>query len=941
MPNFSNLFQGFPQPPSLFTIMANGVPTAYLNTLGLNDITFSSQPLTGLYLVNKQLADNSSSSGHTLYPISPPMVWEAAGLNGFNTSQPTQWWAYAQGKSITANVTNSTFILRSVVAGVPSGQTSYNFSVESNAFVSLQNGQMNYNGNTGVQQVTLNNSSAGVFTAFYWWAMTSANNLGAHTGGNGGALSITFALNNASGNANYNWLNIGGAINQTGSANGLYRGLYINPVLTSMTGTWVSIETSFGLTKLNAGGITGSSTDVLLLTNGTASTSTSTIQQSPNLHFQGSAWATTGATSQSVDFIQYVSPVSGSSASGYLVLASSTGGSTYSNAVTISSSGALTAASTISNPYLFATSTAPSSNSSATYLTPNGIYLPSPGGPSTSLIQATLSGNGGGGIYVITMNTMNNMSWGSGVSGLINISSNFITAATSTAIYNHVAISPNINQPSGANGLSRGIYLNATIPSVFDYRAIESNVGKWVLNQGFMGQTPTKNAAASMTFGSGTFTDISSATGSTISMAASVAYGIVTHASTYSNITYTNAATVYIDGPPATGSNVKITNPYSLYVNNGLTYFNKLSVGSIQDILGSTGINGYILSATANGLQWIPNSGGSGSGSQGSQGNQGYQGLQGSTGSQGNQGYQGLQGSTGSQGNQGYQGLQGSTGSQGNQGLDGSQGNQGYQGLQGSTGSQGNQGLDGIQGIIGSTGSQGNQGFQGIVGYQGPQGPIPSFNLQQVYNNSIGAEIVTGVTQGALSIQRGTNSDTDQVLNIEDGSGNTNFYITGSGSVYEKSLQIWGLSGNGIQSLYIDNFGNVNATSSYGPQGFQGLIGVQGSTGYQGNTGPTINLQQAYNNSIGVEIITSATQGSLTIQRGSSFDTDQVLNIEDGSGNTNFYITGSGSVYEKSLQIWGLSGNGIQSLYVDNFGNVNATNSNISQALALAYSIVL
>jgi hypothetical protein len=50
--------------------------------------------------------------------------------------------------------------------------------------------------------------------------------------------------------------------------------------------------------------------------------------------------------------------------------------------------------------------------------------------------------------------------------------------------------------------------------------------------------------------------------------------------------TYTNSATVYIDGPPQASSNVILTNPYSLYVNSGNSYFG--GIVTLSDTTDST-----------------------------------------------------------------------------------------------------------------------------------------------------------------------------------------------------------------------------------------------------------------------------------------------------------------------------------------------------------------
>ena len=48
---------------------------------------------------------------------------------------------------------------------------------------------------------------------------------------------------------------------------------------------------------------------------------------------------------------------------------------------------------------------------------------------------------------------------------------------------------------------------------------------------------------------------------------------------------------------------------------------------------------------------------------------------------------------------------------------------------------------------------------------------IQTQSLQDTYNNSTNPEIVTDATRGAVSIKRGSTADTDNVLEIIDGSG--------------------------------------------------------------------------------------------------------------------------------------------------------------------------
>ncbi len=66
----------------------------------------------------------------------------------------------------------------------------------------------------------------------------------------------------------------------------------------------------------------------------------------------------------------------------------------------------------------------------------------------------------------------------------------------------------------------------------------------------------------------------------------------------------------------------------------------------------------------------------------------------------------------------------------------------------------------------------------------------------------------------------------------------------------------------------------------------------------------TGSLQQAYNNST-VPQITTSTTGAVTLQRGSSLDTDKVLDIHNGAAISKFYLTGEGSMSfgDKAMKI--------------------------------------
>lgn len=67
----------------------------------------------------------------------------------------------------------------------------------------------------------------------------------------------------------------------------------------------------------------------------------------------------------------------------------------------------------------------------------------------------------------------------SGTSELILLNEGF-APTSGTGVWNSLTIKPTINQIGGANGITRGLYLNATVTAAADYRAIEVATGKIV-----------------------------------------------------------------------------------------------------------------------------------------------------------------------------------------------------------------------------------------------------------------------------------------------------------------------------------------------------------------------------------------------------------------------------------------------------------------------------
>lgn len=91
----------------------------------------------------------------------------------------------------------------------------------------------------------------------------------------------------------------------------------------------------------------------------------------------------------------------------------------------------------------------------------------------------------------------------------------------------------------------------------------------------------------------GAYTDTVSTAG-TKNHAPIVAFDAVAISAAVAGVIYTNASTLYIDGPPTASTNVTITNPYAIYINTGAVRLNgpitlNTSQGTAGQVLTSAG----------------------------------------------------------------------------------------------------------------------------------------------------------------------------------------------------------------------------------------------------------------------------------------------------------------------------------------------------------------
>ena len=210
-----------------------------------------------------------------------------------------------------------------------------------------------------------------------------------------------------------------------------------------------------------------------------------------------------------------------------------------------------------------------------------------------------------------------------------------VSPSSGNMIWAGYAFQPTINQTGSASGITRGFYVNPTLTSAYDFRAIEVVNGKTILGSSsgnvligtstdagykldingtsrhsllstFNGGLLTSGNISSSAWGNGgvnlqinnaTYTDTST-TGGTVTNNMVNVFGVPTLASTNTGITYTNTATVYIAGVPSAGTNATLTNSYALYSNGAGLFFNTLGGANAASI--------YITGSTYNQIRFGP-----------------------------------------------------------------------------------------------------------------------------------------------------------------------------------------------------------------------------------------------------------------------------------------------------------------------------------------------
>ena len=146
----------------------------------------------------------------------------------------------------------------------------------------------------------------------------------------------------------------------------------------------------------------------------------------------------------------------------------------------------------------------------------------------------------------------------------------------------YIASYSSFTMPSGAYlDFDKGVSSNYRIYKngiVLQFNSAGGFSFNGIISSGGFGSISNASSAAwgvlspSFYTASKTMTDTSTPASTTVSNVTAVSGGFMsaTLAATNTSITYTTAATMVINGPPTAGTNVTITNPYSLYVTSGV-----------------------------------------------------------------------------------------------------------------------------------------------------------------------------------------------------------------------------------------------------------------------------------------------------------------------------------------------------------------------------------
>lgn len=116
------------------------------------------------------------------------------------------------------------------------------------------------------------------------------------------------------------------------------------------------------------------------------------------------------------------------------------------------------------------------------------------------------------GYETILTSNGNTQTFTSGTGGTTNVINTY-APTSGTGVYNALNVIPTLNQTGGANGITRGLYINPVLTAVADFRALEVSVGKSIFNDVIGVGTSTPFGFYSATLASSTAPQLSLSAG--------------------------------------------------------------------------------------------------------------------------------------------------------------------------------------------------------------------------------------------------------------------------------------------------------------------------------------------------------------------------------------------------------------------------------------------
>ena len=196
--------------------------------------------------------------------------------------------------------------------------------------------------------------------------------------------------------------------------------------------------------------------------------------------------------------------------------------------------------------------------------------------------------------------------------------------------------------------------------------------------------------------------------------------------------------------------------------------------------------------------------------------------------------------------------------------------------------------------------------------------------LQAAYNASTSPQITTSVTKGALTLRRGSASDPDAVLSVQDGSGAQTAYIAGNGAVAGAQVNVSSATANTLARFdaakYLTSYalvaGDIPALPAYVRRIGDTITGpIVGTTA---TATPLISITTTFGN-----LTNAAIRGTATAANGSALH-----GVATGANGTGVWGSSTGSTGDGGL-FYGANGSNALRAYAFGSGDAGRFEGNV------------